>query len=79
MTIVMQRTALRDGETDGVPESFVVGSLASTATMVAALVVVLVFPGLGAWAFFVLVADPVFTPVVRRLRGDRTERGGRAA
>lgn len=69
MTIVMQRTALRDGDTDGVPESFVVGSLASTSTMVAALVVVLVFPDLGAWVFFVLVADPLFTPLVRRLRG----------
>ncbi|MCD2195519.1 TMEM175 family protein [Actinomycetospora endophytica] len=76
MTIVMQRTAARDGDEDGVPESFVVGSLASTSTMVAALVVVLIFPDLGAWAFLVLIADPVFEPVIRRLRGDRKKPRG---
>jgi uncharacterized membrane protein len=77
MAIVMQRTAVRDGEEDGVPESFVVGSLASTATMVVALAVVLIFPDLGAFAFFILAADPLFTPLIRRARGDRDGRRGR--
>jgi uncharacterized membrane protein len=71
MTILMRRTALKDRVDDGVPESFVVGSLASTTTIVIALVVVLVAPQVGPWAFFILLADPIVEPVIRRLRGDR--------
>jgi uncharacterized membrane protein len=70
MTIIMRRTAVQDRNDEGLPEGFVVGSLASTATIVVALVVVLVFPSVGPWAFFILVADPVFIPLIRRLRGD---------
>ncbi|NMO93806.1 TMEM175 family protein [Actinomycetospora sp. TBRC 11914] len=70
MAVLMRRNALADGDDEGVPESFVVGSLASTTTMVVALVVVLAVPALGPWALVILVADPVFTPVIRRLRGD---------
>jgi uncharacterized membrane protein len=72
MTIIMRRIAVQDGNDDGLPEGFVVGSLASTTTIVIALVVVLVFPSIGPWAFFILVADPVVAPLIRRLRGDRT-------
>jgi uncharacterized membrane protein len=73
MTITMRRTAIRDGTVGGVPEEFVVGALASTATMVVALVVELVFPATGPWALLILLADPVFVPLIRRIRGDRTE------
>jgi uncharacterized membrane protein len=69
MTILMRRAAVRDHDDDGVPESFVVGSLASTATMVIALVVALAFPSVGPWVFFILLGDAVLDPVVRRLRG----------
>jgi uncharacterized membrane protein len=71
MAILMRRTAVQDGNDEGVPESFVVGSLASAMTMVVALVLALAVPSIGPWALFVLVADPVFEPVIRRLRGDR--------
>jgi uncharacterized membrane protein len=74
MTIVMRRTAIADGVADGVPEAMVVGSLASTATMVVALIVNLAFPAVGPWALVVLLADPVFAPLVRRLRGDAPSR-----
>jgi hypothetical protein len=74
MTIVMRRTAIADGVADGVPEAMVVGSLASTATMVLALIVNLAFPAVGPWALVVLLADPVFAPLVRRLRGDTPSR-----
>jgi uncharacterized membrane protein len=75
MAVLMRRAAVADGDDDGVPEDFVVGSLASTAAMLVALVVVLVAPGVGPWVFFVLLADPVLSPVVRRLRGDHTGSG----
>ena len=74
MTIMMRRTGVQDGLADGVPEEFVVGSLASTTTMVIALVVVLAYPPIGPYAFFILIADPVFEPLIRRLRGDRLAR-----
>jgi uncharacterized membrane protein len=70
MTIIMRRTAVQDGNDDGLPEGFVVGSLASTTTIVIALVVVLVFPSIGPMAFFILIADPVLIPLIRRVRGD---------
>jgi uncharacterized membrane protein len=70
MTILMRRTAVQVGNDDGLPEGFVIGSLASTTTIVLALVVVLVFPSIGPWAFFILLADPMFIPLIRRLRGD---------
>ena len=47
MTIIMRRTAVRERNDDGVPESFVVGSLASTTTIVIALIVVLAAPSIG--------------------------------
>jgi uncharacterized membrane protein len=78
MAIIMRRTAVRDGNDDGVPEALVTGMLASTATFVIALVVALVVPSLGAYAFFVLLGDPLVEPVVRRLRGDRSHRIGAA-
>ncbi len=71
MTIMMRRTAVQDGAANGVPEEFVVGSLASTTTMVVALAVELAFPAVGPYALFILLADPVFMPLIRRLRGDR--------
>lgn len=74
MAVLMRRTARQEGETDGVPEDFVVGSLASTTTIVIALVVALVFPVVGPWAFFILLADALLEPVVRRLRGDTPPR-----
>jgi uncharacterized membrane protein len=74
MTVMMRRTAVADGNDDGVPESFVVGSLASTTTIVIALVVVLAIPSVGPWAFFILLADAVIEPLIRRLRGDRVAR-----
>lgn len=77
MAILMRRAALAAGDDDGVPEPFVVGSLASTTAMLAALVVVLVFPSVGPWVFFVLLADALLEPLVRWVRGDRT--GQRAA
>ena len=70
MSVLMRRTAVQDGNDDGLPEGFVIGSLASTTTIVLALVVVLVFPSIGPWAFFILLADPMFIPLIRRLRGD---------
>jgi uncharacterized membrane protein len=77
MTIIMRRTAVADGKDDGVPESFVVGSLASTATMVVALVVVLAAPSVGPWALLILIADRLVEPLVRRLRGDSADRAER--
>jgi uncharacterized membrane protein len=79
MTIMMRRTGRQDRAADGVPENFVVGALASTTTIVIAMVVVLLAPGVGPWAFFILVADPVFEPAIRRLRGDRPTRRGASA
>lgn len=79
MTIMMRRTGIRDGATGGVPESHVVGSLASTTTMIIALVVVLAFPWIGPWSFFVLLADPLLEPLIRRLRGGRAARRGASA
>jgi uncharacterized membrane protein len=70
MTILMRRSAVREHDRDGVPESFVVGSIASTSTMVLALVVALIVPAIGPWVFFVLVLDPIFEPGIRRARGD---------
>ncbi len=78
MTILMRRTAVQDGNDDGLPEGFVIGSLASTTTIVVALVVVLVFPSVGPYAFFILVADPVFIPLIRRVRGDGAVRAIRS-
>jgi uncharacterized membrane protein len=78
MTILMRRTSVQDANDDGLPEGFVIGSLASTTTIVIALVVVLVFPSFGPWAFFILVADPVFIPLIRRLRGDGAVRAIRS-
>jgi uncharacterized membrane protein len=74
MAITMRRTAVRDGDDDGVPEPFVTGLLSSTATFVIALVVALLVPSLGAFVFFFLFADPLVEPVVRRLRGRRADR-----
>lgn len=71
MAVLMRRTAVADGADDGVPEDFVVGSLASTTTVLMALVVVLVSPVVGPWVFFVLLADPVLEPLIHRLRADR--------
>lgn len=68
MTAMLRSTAVRDGADDGVPEEFVVGSWASTCTIVLALVLALAVPGIGPWVFFVLLADPVFSPVIRRMR-----------
>jgi uncharacterized membrane protein len=79
MAIVMRRRAVRERVVDGVPESFVVGSLTSTTTILVALVVVLLAPSVGPYAFFILLADPVFEPVIRRLRGDRAQRRTGAA
>ncbi len=72
MGILMRRTAVRDELEDAVPEDFVVGALASTATILIALVVVLVFPSVGPWVFFVLLADALLEPLVRWMRGGRT-------
>lgn len=74
MAVVMRRTAVRDGTDDGVPEPAVTGLMSSTATFVIAFVVALAVPSLGAFVFFVLFADPVVEPVVRRLRGGRARR-----
>ena len=74
MAVTMRHTAVRDGNDDGVPEAFVTGSLSSTTTFVIALVVALAVPSLGSWVFFILFADPVVRPVVRRLRGDPSRR-----
>ena len=79
MTIVMRRTAVADGTDDGVPEAFVTGSLSSTTTFVLAFVVALAVPATGAWVFFVLLADPLVEPVIRRLRRDRAGRRAGAA
>ncbi len=77
MAIIMRRTAVRDGTDDGVPEPFVTGLLASTTTFVIALGVELAVPSLGAYVFFILFADPLVEPVVRRLRGDPARRAAR--
>ena len=74
MAVVMRRTAVRDGNDDGVPEPVVTGLLSSTTTFLIAFVVALAVPSLGAFAFFVLFADPLVEPVVRRLRGGRARR-----
>jgi uncharacterized membrane protein len=79
MAILMRRTALADGDDTGVPEDYVVGSLASTTTMVIALVVALAFPVVGPWVFFVLVTDPLIEPLIHRIRGTGTPRGPRSA
>jgi uncharacterized membrane protein len=78
MAMTMRRSAVRDGNDDGVPEAVVTGMLASTTTFVIALVVALAAPSLGAYVFFVLLGDPLVEPVVRRLRGDRSPRIGAA-
>jgi len=77
MTVLMRRTAVADGKDEGVPETFVVGSLASTTTMVIALVVVLAVPSVGPWALLILIADRLVEPLVRRLRGDPADRARR--
>jgi uncharacterized membrane protein len=74
MTTLMHRTAVIDDADEGVPESFVIGSLASTTTILVAFVVVLIAPQVGPWAFFILLADRIVEPVIRRLRGDRAPR-----
>jgi uncharacterized membrane protein len=77
MSVLMRRTAVQDGEDDGVPEEFVVGSSASSTMTAAALLLVLVVPGLGPWAFLVMLGDALVKPLIRRLRGDPSRRAQR--
>jgi uncharacterized membrane protein len=68
MAVLMRRTALAVGDARRPPDSFVVGSMAATIDIFLALVVVLVAPAVGYWAFLVLLLDPLTSRVVARLR-----------
>jgi uncharacterized membrane protein len=68
MTVTMVRLGAADGDGSGPPDDFVDGTIAATADIVLAFLVVLIVPSVNYWALFLLFLDPITVRVVSRLR-----------